>query len=118
MLPVKYRIKKDFLPTVLKQNKAFSSPKINLRVHFRSASEPNFNKQVRLTVIISKKVAPLAVTRHLIKRRVIAVLEKVWLTIPNNLDVVVQVKEDVSKLNFSDLEKDVLALLKTAKISK
>jgi ribonuclease P protein component len=118
MLPVKYRIKKEFLPTVLKQNKAFSSPKINLRVHFRSASELNFNKQSRLAVIVSKKVAPLAITRHLIKRRIMAVLEKVWLTIPDNLDIIIQIKEDVSKLDFSDLEKEVLVLLKTAKISK
>ncbi len=118
MLPVKYRIKKEFLPIVLKQSKVFSSPNLSLRVHIRSSFELNFNKPARSAIIISKKVTPLAVTRHFTKRRISSVLEKIWLTIPNNLDIVIQVKKDVSKIVFLDLEKETLDLLRTAKILK
>jgi ribonuclease P protein component len=118
MLPVKYRIKKEFLPLALKQSRVFFLPHFSLRVHLRSSLDQNFNKPARLAIIISKKVAPLAVARHLIKRRVSSALEKIWLTLPCNLDIILQVKEDVSKLDFSDLEKEILALLRTAKILK
>ena len=118
MLPVKYRIKKELLPLVLKQNKVFSSSNLNLRVHNRANIEVNFNKSPRLAIIISKKVSHLAVTRHFVKRRISSILEKIWTTLPNSLDIIVQVKKDVSKIDFSVFEKEILGLLITAKILK
>ena len=118
MLPVKYRIKKEFLPLVLKQNKVFSSPNFNLRLHNRFEAEPGFNKQTRLAVIIPNKITPLSTGRHLLKRRIHAVLEKVWPATKNNLDIIVQIKENASKLDFSDLDKEIIDLLRTAKVLK
>ena len=106
------------MPLVLKQNNVFSSPNFNLRLHYRSLAEPNFNKQARLAVIIPNKITPLSTGRHLIKRRIHAVLEKVWSVTGNNLDVIVQIKENASKLNFSDLDKEIVDLLRTAKVLK
>lgn len=118
MLPVKYRIRKELLPLVFKQNKVFSSPNFSLRVHNRLGLEPNFSKQARLAVVIPNKTIPLSTKRHLAKRRIHAVLEKIWLTTVNNIDIIVQIKEGASKLDFSDLEKELIGLLRTAKVLK
>ncbi|MFA6476338.1 MAG: ribonuclease P protein component [Candidatus Paceibacterota bacterium] len=118
MLPVKYRIKKELLPLVLKQNKVFPSKYFNLRVHHRLSTEANYDKNPRLAVVIGNKVSPLSVGRHLIKRRIHAILEKVWLEVEGNLDLIIQVKENLEKTTFIDLEKDLLGLLKTAKVLK
>lgn len=118
MLPVKYRIKKEFLPLTLKQSKVFPSPDFSLRVHFRSLNETNFNKPAKLAIIVSKKVSPLSVTRHLIKRRISTVLEKIWPSIPDNLDIIIQAQRDLSQLSFPDLDKKLIDLLKTAQILK
>ena len=118
MLPVKNRIKKELLPPVLKQNRVFSSSHLNLRVHHRLSTEENYGQSARLAVIIPNKVSPLSTDRHLIKRRIQAVLEKIWVTIGDNLDIIVQVKESPLKLEFCDLEKEILDLLKTAKVLK
>lgn len=118
MLPVKYRIKKELLPLVLKQNRVFSSSNFSLRLHNRFEAEPNWGKQSRLAVIISNKIAPLSTRRHLIKRQIHAVLEKVWSATANNLDIIIQVKGDVLKLDFPDPDKELLDLLRTAKVLK
>lgn len=118
MLPVKYRIKKELLPLVLKQNKVFPSNLFNLRVHHRLSTEANYSKDSRVAVVIGNKVSPLSVGRHLVKRRIHAVLEKVWPEVLINIDIIVQVKENIEKMEFSESEKELLSLLKTAKILK
>jgi ribonuclease P protein component len=118
MLPVKYRIKKEFLPLVLKQNKVFPSKYFNLRVHHRLSTEANYGKDSGVAVVIGNKVSPLSVGRHLIKRRIHAVLEKVWLKIVANLDIIIQVKESLDKVAIKDLEKELFELLETAKVLK
>ena len=118
MLPVKNRIKKELLPLVLKQNKVFPSSFFNIRVHHRLSTELNYGQNARLAVTIPNKVSPLASSRHLIKRQIHAVLEKIWPEVITNLDLIVQVKENPVKMDFQDLEKELLNLLKTAKVLK
>lgn len=118
MLPVKYRIKKEFLPLVLKKNKVFSSPHFNIRVHNRLSSESNFGQDSRIAVIISNKVAPLSVSRHLIKRRLHGILEKIWGEMVKDIDFILQVKENTLDLGASELENELLGLLRAAKALK
>ncbi len=118
MLPVKYRINKELLPLVLKQNRVFSSPSLNIRVHNRLSTEENYGQSPRVAVVIGNKVVPLSARRHLIKRRLHAILEKIWPEVVNNSDIIIQVKEDLSRLEFKQFEEEVLALIRTAKILK
>lgn len=114
MLPAKNRIKKGFLPDILKQSRPFSSAYFVLRVHLRGdlvVPHP------RVAIIISKKVAPKAVDRHLIKRRISAVLEKI-IRQARDVDFIFLAQRNILELSPSELEKELLNLLKEAKVLK
>lgn len=112
MLPVKNRISKQLLPVVLKQNKAFKADYLTLRLHLRHQGEINFNQPAKLAVIVSNKILPRSVDRHLIKRRLHAILEPLWGKLADNLDLIIQVTKNPLKLSFKELETEVLDLLK------
>jgi len=116
MLSAKFRLKKQFFPLVLKQNKAFSGDYLTLRVHRRLEIETNFKKVSNWAVVISNKVIPHSVDRHLIKRRIHAILEKLLAQIPDNLDIIIQINKNPLKLSFLELENELVVALKDAKL--
>lgn len=119
MLPLKYRIKKQSLPVVLKKNKVFSADFYDLRVHHRLNDNPDYNKPAKLAVVVANKVIPSSVKRHLIKRRIHTVLEKKWSCFGVNIDLIIQIKDKkILELSLIDLEKSLLGLLKSVKILK
>lgn len=118
MLPVKYRIRKDSLPLVLKQNKVFPSVYLDLRVHNRLSTEFNYGQSSRVAVVIPNKVSPLSTSRHLIKRRIHAVLEKIWPDLSFSKDIIVQIKKSPLELSREELEKEIFGVLRTAKVFK
>lgn len=78
----------------------------------RRLSSNNFSiviprKSKGYAVIVSKKVARLSVTRHVIKRRVLAALRV--LTIPQSL--VVYPKSSVSGMRYHDIKTELVLLL-------
>lgn len=111
MLPTKNRISKQLLPAILKQNKAFSADHLTLRLHLRHQGDLDWGKPAKLAVIISNKTLPRSVDRHLIKRRLHAILGPLWAKLGDNRDIIIQVTKNPLKLSFGELEKEVLSLV-------
>lgn len=114
MLPTKNRIGKGFLPDILRQSRPFNSAYFVLRVHLRGEEEVPYP---RIAIVISKKVAKRAVDRHLIKRRISAILERLVKQLKIS-DLVFLVQKNTLELSTEDLEKELLGPLKEAKILK
>jgi len=112
MLPARNRISKQLLPAVLKQNKAFRADYLTLRLHLHHQGDLDWGKPAKLAVIINNKTLPRSVDRHLVKRRLHAILEPLWAKLGNNLDLIIQVTKNPLKLSFRELENEVLGLLK------
>jgi len=66
--------------------------------------------------VVPNKVKKTSVGRHLIKRKMTAVVEKALSDIKNGWSVIIFTKKDISKLSFNEIEKDIWELLKKAKI--
>ncbi len=58
-------------------------------------------------VVVSKKTAPLSVTRHRIKRRVLGALGK----IEPNYAVILYPRASVLEIEYDDLHKELIKLL-------
>lgn len=114
MLPTKNRIGKGFLPDILRQSRPFSSAYFVIRVHLR---KEDLAPYPRIAIVISKKVAGRAVDRHLIKRRISAILENL-INQFKIVDFIILVQKNTLELKKEDLERDLLGLLKEAKILK
>lgn len=66
--------------------------------------------------VVPNKVKKTSVGRHLIKRRLTAVVEKLLITIKPGFLAIIFVKKDVSTLPFVEVEKEVVGLLRKAGI--
>lgn len=62
--------------------------------------------------VVPNKVKKTSVGRHLIKRRMSAVVEKLLITLKPGISAIVFAKKDVSKVAFSEIEKELVELLK------
>lgn len=71
----------------------------------------NTNQTYRIGICVSKKVSKLAVTRNLIKRRIIAILNDKYNT-RNFYDIVIIAKNDCTNCSFQMMEQDVESFLK------
>ena len=117
MLPVKNRITKQLLPVILKQNKAFRAEYLTLRLHLRHEGEVGYGQPAKLAVIIANKTLSCSVDRHLIKRRIHAILGPSWPQINNNLDLIIQINKSPIDLSFNNLKNEILSILKEANIT-
>jgi ribonuclease P protein component len=68
----------------------------------------------RAVVVVGKKVSKKAVTRNLIRRRVVSDLEKRLETLTSGYDIVITVHQDVSELQPSQLANQLAAALTKA----
>lgn len=74
------------------------------------------NSNFRVAVVISKKTAKLAVTRNLIRRRIYEIIRKNQHQINGSYDIVFTVfSENISTIPSTDLESQILKLLKASK---
>lgn len=71
----------------------------------------------RASIVVAKKVAPKAVDRNLIRRRVSAVLAG-YLAKISDIDLVLIVQKNPLEKNFVDLSQEIVALLRQAKLVK
>ena len=75
----------------------------------------NRGPSYRLAVVVSKKVAPHAVTRNRIRRRVFELIRTQGRVENTPIDIVVYVKtSDIAKLDHDLLSKEVTSLTKKA----
>jgi ribonuclease P protein component len=111
MLPTNRRVRKESFEKVLKDGVFVHSTNLYLRYIDRKDDLPSL-----FAFVVPNKVKKTSVGRHLIKRRLIAVVEKFLITIKPGFLVVVFVKKDISTLPFVEINKEVLELLKKAKM--
>lgn len=104
MLPTKRRIKKEFFPKIIKEGVFVSGDNFYLRLLNRKDNLPTL-----FAFVVPLKVKKTSVGRHLIKRKLTAVVEKVLLDIKPDFSIIFFVKKDVSRL--LNIEKEVLGLL-------
>ena len=111
MLPKKSRVKKESFSKIMKEGVFLHTPSFYLRVQDRRDNSPS-----RFSFVVPAKVKKTSVGRHLIKRKMTSAVEKVLLDIKPGLSVIIFAKKDVFTHTFSEIEKEVLELLKKAKI--
>lgn len=98
MFPRSQRLSREAFPTVIKAGRRLSSP------HFTAV----LSNEVRgYAVVVSKKVARLSVTRHRIKRRVLAALR----TFPLPSSLIIFPKASVSSVSYQDIQAELKKLL-------
>ena len=66
----------------------------------------------RVAIVVSKKISKKAVVRNRIKRRLSAALRDSWQTVRPGYDIVVTVREDLSKSPSAALTQDLVFALR------
>ncbi len=66
--------------------------------------------------VVPNKFKKTSVGRHLIKRKMTAVVEKVLLTIKPGYQVIIFAKKDVSAIPLSEMKKEITELFKGGKM--
>ncbi|MCL4385436.1 MAG: ribonuclease P protein component [Cyanobacteria bacterium] len=112
MLPRSKRIKKSLFPLILSQGLSFSYFFFNLKL---SKSNPALPSS-QFAFVISSKVSSKAVERNRLRRRAHSVIERHLQEVKNGYFLVFFFKKEALKLNFEELEKEMLKSLKQAKV--
>ena len=111
MLPIKSRVKKDLFPKIMKEGVFLHGNNFYMRLLNRNDTlSPLFS------FVVPNKVKKTSVGRHLIKRRLSAVVEKLLITLKPGISAIIFAKKDVSKAPFGEIKKEITELLKKAKI--
>ena len=112
MLPAKHRARRKLLEKFFSsegkrntQTRVFSSPFSTLRISLLDSAE------IKVTFIVSAKVAPLAVSRNLLKRRARAIMAKRLQVLEPGLLLIFLFKKGAPDLSYPALEEDMLELL-------
>ncbi len=111
MLPIKRRIKKESFPKIMKDGVFLHSPNLYLRFLDRKDESTSL-----FGFVVPNKVKKTSVGRHLIKRKLTAVVEKVLIGTKSGLSCLFFVKKDINLLPNQEIEKEMIDLLKKAKI--
>jgi ribonuclease P protein component len=107
MLPLKSRVKKDLFPKIMKEGVFLHDNNFYVRFLDRKDSLPSL-----FSFVVPNKVKKTSVGRHLIKRRMSAVVEKLLITLKPGISAIIFAKKDVSKVPFGEIEKEITELLK------
>ncbi len=113
MLPKIYRLRqeKDIKALFARGKSVFD---IVLGIKFK---RNNFSHS-RFAVVVGAKISKRATVRNLIKRRLRAILEKYLEDFRPGFDIIVLVKEGVTKRTFLELEHELLGLLERVGVKK
>ncbi|MFA6519341.1 MAG: ribonuclease P protein component [Candidatus Paceibacterota bacterium] len=98
MFPRRKRLSRDTFPSALKNGRRISSEHLSVVIPAEGRG---------YAVIVPKKIARLSVTRHKIKRRVLAALRT--LDLPQAL--IVFPKASVNSVSYQDIQSELAALL-------
>jgi len=111
MLPIKRRVKKESFSKIMKDGVFLHAPNLYLRFLDRKDNSPSL-----FGFVVPNKVKKTSVGRHLIKRRLTAVVEKFLLSTKDGFSCIFFVKKDTTLLPNTEIEKEIIDLLKKAKI--
>lgn len=109
MLPKQSRVKKDLFPKIMKEGVFLHSTNFYMRFLDKKDSLPSL-----FSFVVPNKVIKTSVGRHLIKRRMSAVVETLLITQKPSISAIIFAKKDVSKVPFGEIEKEIIELLKKA----
>ncbi len=112
MLSKKQRVTKKDFPIFLNKKNSFYSKNITLKFIYSKQNLEN----TKFCFIISKKVLSKANKRNFLRRRLKFVVLKNKLKIKNGFICVFYIKKTIISTSFSEIEKEVLFLLKKANI--
>lgn len=111
MLLIKIRVKKESFAKIMKEGVFVHGTNFYLRFLADRGALPSL-----FAFVVPNKVKKTSVGRHLIKRRMTAVVESRLDIIKPGLSVIFFAKKDVSSLPYTDVEKEMVELLKKAKV--
>ncbi len=113
MLSKKTRVGKELFPQVLLKAKCLYVNNITLRV-----LSTNITNKTKFSFVTSKKVSNKAVKRNLLKRRGYSIVKSISKNINNGFICIFFFKKSSTLLSYTELEKEILFLLKKAKVLK
>jgi len=113
MLPTNRRIKKESFEKIIKDGLFLCSENYNLRFLDKKDNSPTL-----FAFVVPVKVKKTSVGRHLIKRKLISVVEKQLNNIKTSFYCILFVKKDVSLQPYEKIQKEITDLFKKAKILK
>jgi ribonuclease P protein component len=111
MLPLKRRVKKASFEKIMKEGVFVHGTNFYLKLLDRKDNSPSL-----FSFVVPNKVKRTSVGRHLIKRKITAVVENLLTTLKSGYSVIFFTKKDVSALPYSDIEREMVELLKKARI--
>jgi ribonuclease P protein component len=111
MLPIKRRINKDSFTKAMKEGVFVHSTNFYLRLLARKDTKPSL-----FAFIVPAKIRKTSVGRHLIKRKMSAVIEKTLKDIKEGYSCFIFAKKDVSALPYRNIEAEIMSLLKEVKM--
>jgi ribonuclease P protein component len=111
MLSTNRRIKKDSFNKIIKEGLFLCSNNFNLRLLDRKEDLPTL-----FAFVVPAKVKKTSVGRHLIKRRISAVVEKLLINLKPSFFVLLFVKKDISSFSSKTINIEIIELFKKAKI--
>ena len=80
--------------------------------YFKVFIMENSLKKIRLSVVVSKKVLPLATQRNQIKRKIKSFFYKNQAILPKNLDIIITINNKKALLSTQDDFKKIILKLK------
>lgn len=105
MIEKKHRIDTETLKKVIKTGKNSHSE------HFFVKILPNTLEISRFSVIISKKTSKLSVGRHLLKRQISDIIEKMSYKTRSKADFAIFSKENADGLEYENVKKEIGELI-------
>jgi len=111
MLPTNRRIKKEAFTKIVKGGVFFHVDNFYLVLLDKKDNSPSC-----FSFIVSNKVKKTSVGRHLLKRRISRVVEKKLPNLKNGLSGLIYAKKGASILLYSEIESEILKLLKKANL--
>jgi ribonuclease P protein component len=110
MLPRKYRINRQLFKEIFAKGKSFHSDLIFLKIADLA------DKNSCFTFVVPIKTVKKAVRRNKIKRRARAIIYKNLSLFKNGVGAIFFFKKGSEKLNFSELEKEIITISQKSKI--
>lgn len=111
MLSLKRRVKKESFEKIIKDGVFLRTD--NFFVRFLDKKD---NLPSRFAFVVPIKVKKTSVGRHLIKRKMTTVVEKIIANSKKGLSCIIFARKDISSLPYIETEKEIVGLLKKTEI--
>ncbi len=118
MLPINRRLKKASFEEIMKDGLFLHGDSFYARILAPTSLKLRGASLIpsKFAFVVPVKVKKTSVGRHLIKRRMSTVVEKLLITLKPAFSMVIFAKKDVSKLPFSAIEQEITELLRKGKL--